>query len=85
MDEKILRYAKECVAFEHRKGYYPGGVSKSDWPGILKDCKKYVELAERDYGPEDYRQRSIDNYKMECIEYRLSKYVASARSWGKLK
>ena len=83
MDEKIFRYAKACVEHVHRNGSYPGGVDKSSWPGVLKDCRKYIELSERDYEPGDWGQRSIDGYKMECIEYRLRKYAGAARNWGR--
>ncbi len=86
MNEKILRYAKSCVEHVHRNGSYPGGVSKQDWPGVLKDCRKYIELADRTYKiPEQSQQRDIDNYRIECLEYRLKKYVASARNWGRTK
>lgn len=85
MDEKILRYAKRCVTHVHRNGSYPGGVNFASWEGVLKDCRKYIELAEREYRPEDWSQINNDHYKMECIEYRLRKYAGAARNWGKLK
>lgn len=85
MDPKILRYAERCLEYEHTKSRYPGGVSLGDWGSILRDCRTYVELSGRQYAPGDWSQQSIDNYKMECIEYRLRKHAAAARNCGGLK
>lgn len=81
MDEKILRYCKCCIEHVHRNGAYPGGVDKSSWQGVLKDCRKYLALSKKEYRPEEWSQRSIDNYKMECIEHRLRKYAVVARNY----
>lgn len=85
MDESVLAYAKRCIGFKFKKGYFPGGVNKQNWANILKDCETYVRLSEKEYAPGDWSQQSIDNYKMECIENRLRKYAASARNWGRKK
>lgn len=76
MDEKVLAYAKRVVAFKKRGGpYYPGGVKSSDFPFVRKECMRYLSLVERIGTVTDWRERSIMNYKCECIENRLSEYA----------
>lgn len=81
MDEKVLAYAKRVVAFKKRGGpYFPGGVRSSDFPFVRKECERYLSLIERIGTVTDWRERSIMNYKCECIESRLSEYAYPRRN-----
>lgn len=80
-----MKYARCCVDHVHRNGKYPGGVDEVNWRHILKDCRMYIELSEKQYEASELCQRGIDNYKMECIEHRLRKYAVAARNWGRNK
>lgn len=77
MDENTLRYAEMILEIKGKRKVLPGGVAANNRADVIKDCESYKSYAIRMELEKDWSKRSIYKHKMDCIEFRLKRYVDS--------
>lgn len=77
MNNIVLKYVEVILQLKNRRRLLPGGVAANNRADVIKDCESYKSYAIRMELEKDWSKRSIYKHKMDCIEFRLKRYVDS--------